>query len=191
MIVLSMDRYWFLTWTTYATWLPGDSRGSVTTVSDGTGPRIRHNQPGTPYDPDMPGLRHSAADHLKGAPVYLQLAHAEVLITQFQETCRFRGWELLAAAVMRNHCHVVLGVPGDPEPDALLRDLKSYGSRALNRKWPKPVSGTWWTESGSKRKLPNRPAIAATVHYVTKRQEFPLLVWPGDNILGERGALAP
>src|SRR5947209_816005 len=25
----AMDRYWFLTWTTYGTWLPGDARGFV------------------------------------------------------------------------------------------------------------------------------------------------------------------
>ncbi len=26
---LTMDRYWFLTWTTYGPWLPGDRRGFV------------------------------------------------------------------------------------------------------------------------------------------------------------------
>ena len=33
-------------------------------------------------------------------------------MTQFSETARFRGWDLHAAAIMRNHVHVVLGVLG-------------------------------------------------------------------------------
>ena len=32
-----MDRYWLLTWTTYGTWLPGDRRGFVSNVLDGSG----------------------------------------------------------------------------------------------------------------------------------------------------------
>jgi len=37
-----MERHWFLTWTTYGTWLPGDDRGFVCNVSspDGMGQRL-------------------------------------------------------------------------------------------------------------------------------------------------------
>ena len=55
-----MDRYWLITWTTYATWLPGDPRGSVTSVRDGRGPRREQDLPGIPYDGAMPGLRSAA-----------------------------------------------------------------------------------------------------------------------------------
>ena len=34
-----MDRYWLLTWHTYGTWLPGDRRGFVGRVREGSGPR--------------------------------------------------------------------------------------------------------------------------------------------------------
>jgi hypothetical protein len=54
---------------------------------------------------------------------------------------------------MNNHFHIVAGVLGDPDPHDLMRDFKSYASRRLNRNWAKPESGTWWTESGSVRKL--------------------------------------
>jgi REP element-mobilizing transposase RayT len=77
---------------------------------------------------------------------------------------------------MRNHVHLVVGVPGDPEPADLLRDFKSYGSRALSRRWGKPANGTWWTESGSKRKLPNEPAVGAAIRYV-REQPHPLVIW--------------
>ncbi len=52
-----MDRYWLLTWTTYATWLPGDPRGFVSNIADEAGKGIRHNVPGTSCDADMPAMR--------------------------------------------------------------------------------------------------------------------------------------
>ncbi|MBU6293193.1 MAG: hypothetical protein KJS91_00805, partial [Planctomycetes bacterium] len=68
----------------------------------------------------------------------------------------------------------------------LLKDFKSYASRALNKQFEKPESGTWWTEGGSRRKLPDEAAVAAAIRYVLD-QEHPLVVWPH----GERGASAP
>ena len=98
------------------------------------------------------------------------------LLAQFQETAKHRDWQLLAVAIMANHFHIVVGDPGDPEPEKLLGDFKSYGSRALNRRWEKPVSGTWWTESGSKRKKQGAAAIRDAVLYV-RDQSHALVVW--------------
>ena len=83
---------------------------------------------------------------------------------------------MLAVAIMSNHCHIVVGVPGDPEPSKILGDFKSYGSRHLNRHWARPMSRTWWTESGSKRKLPNEEAVLAAIKYVME-QAYPLVIW--------------
>ena len=145
----------------------------------------------------MPALESAVRGKLKCPPIRLTRQQAEVLFAQFQETAGFRQWQLLAVAVMDSHCHVVLGVPGDPDPSKLLGDLKSYGSRSLNRRWTKPPSDTWWTESGSKRKLPDERAVLQAVKYVTE-QEYPLVIWtapfpelnlPGGQIdlSGERG----
>ena len=175
-----MDRFWLLTWTTYGTWLPGDPRGFVSPVVDQHGREVIHNVPGTPYDADAPHLEAWARSRLKSPPIYLSSEQASLLLQQFHETAAFRGWQLLAAAVMSNHVHLVVGVPGDPAPETLLRDFKSYGSRALNRKWSKPASGTWWTESGSKRKLKGQAAVIAAVRYV-KNQRSPLAVWHADG----------
>ena len=180
-----MDRYWLLTWTTYGTWLPGDDRGFVSNVRDGEGPEVRHHTSGTQQDAKRRGLQLAAMSTMKGPPVYLSAQHATALLGQFQETARYRGWELDAAAIMANHVHLVVGVPGDPGPESLLRDLKSYASRRLNQQFDRPVGGTWWTESGSRRKLPDERAILAAVAYVTD-QAYPLAVWRG-----ERGASAP
>ena len=187
--MVECDRYWFLTWTMYGNWLPGDARGFVSNVRDGEGPEVRHNKPGTEYDSNLPGLQRAARAKVVGAPVRIAVAQAEALFEQFQETESFRGWRLFAVGIMANHCHLVVGVPGDPDPENLLRDFKSYGSRKLNTHWPRPASGTWWTESGSKRKLPTHESVLAAIRYVLD-QEFPLLIWttavPELNLPGGR-----
>jgi REP element-mobilizing transposase RayT len=181
---MGMDRYWLLTCTTYGTWLPGDERGFVSNVQAGPDRRVRHNQFQTEFDRDHHLLRHSAKQNMKGDPVFLMAAQAQVVLKQFQETARHRRWLLAAAAIMRNHFHAVVGVEGDPDPETLLRDLKSYASRALNKRWTRPVNGTWWTESGSRRKLGDMLAVTSGVQYV-KEQEFPLAMLIADEFSGE------
>jgi len=181
---VEFDRYWFLTWTTYGTWLPGDPRGNVTTVKDRPGPRHRNNTPGTPVDGDMPGLRGWAAAHLKCPPVRLTVVQAKEIMSQFHETVCHRGWRLAAGAIMRTHIHVEVGVPGDPNPEDLLRDFKAYASRRLNKLWNRPAGDTWWTESGSKRKLKDEEAILTTARYI-RDQEFPLVIWVHSDFADE------
>ena len=188
-----MSRSWLLTSTFYGNWLPGDPRGFVSRVRDRRPEdedcvvRIEHDVPGTPYDEDLPGLWQAALQQMKGPRILVTGEQAEVLLTQFQETAAYRGWNLLAVAVMANHIHIVVTVTGDPDPSDLLRDFKSYGSRVLNRRWGHRLNGTWWTESGSKRKLPDEAALADAVGYVA-RQKNPLVIWiapigqPGERV---------
>lgn len=176
-------RYWLLTNTTYGTWLPGSRRGSVTAVRDrrpgeSVGPhRQRHNQPGEAWEPPIAGLERAAQSKLKGPPVFLTGAQAAVLLGQFQETATYRGWKLLAVAIMANHFHGVVAVADDPDPRKMLADFKAYGTRALNREFELPRSGKWWTAGGSKRKLPDRRAVTSAINYVLNKQPNPLAIW--------------
>jgi REP element-mobilizing transposase RayT len=184
-----MARSWLLTSTTYGTWLPGDRRGFVGTVRDyrdgdeasKTGKRTRHNTYGTELDREMDGLRRASEQLLKTAPIWLSLEQAVVAAGQFRETARYRGWQLHALAVMANHFHIVVTAPEQTPSTYLLRDFKGYAARALNKTWEKPASGTWWTESGSRRPLPDERAVASATRYI--REQFqPLVVWvAGEN----------
>jgi REP element-mobilizing transposase RayT len=176
-------RTWLLTSTTYGTWLPGDPRGSVTSVRDvrpgeaGREVRFEHDLPGEPWEDAVPGLQRAAMEAMAGPPIYLDLAQAEALLAQFQETARHREWTLLAVAVMANHVHLVVEVPGDPNPGKVLGDFKAYGSRTLSGRFGRPPADTWWTAEGSKRKLKDERAVADAVHYVLYKQPHPLVVW--------------
>ena len=101
-----------------------------------------------PYDEGRADLRRIAENKLAGDPVRLNRDQAEVVRHQFEETASYRGWQLLAGAIMANHVHLVVGVAGDPDPSALLRDFKSYSSRALNLRDRVSVKPRWWTEQG-------------------------------------------
>jgi REP element-mobilizing transposase RayT len=105
------------------------------------------------------------------------LEHAELVLAQFRETADHRGWTLHAVAIMKNHFHLTVEVPGDPSPKKLLADLKAWASRRLNERYGEPPSETWWTSKGSKRKLADESHRANAVNYVLYKQYRPLVVW--------------
>lgn len=180
---------WLLTSTFYGQWLPGDPRGSVTNVRDRrpedpeASVRIEHARPGDDYEGAMPGLERAAAQQLKGPPVRVDLAQAEQLLGQFQETAQYRGWELQAVSIMYNHIHLVVMAPPEVDKPQLLRDFKSYGVRRLNQRFGRTPSGTWWSDSGSCRPVRHSPSA---IFYVCHRQPEPLVVWSS-----ERGRIPP
>jgi REP element-mobilizing transposase RayT len=174
-----MDRYWFFTWRTYGTWLPGED-GFVGYYHAPEGRRLIDNRPGGPLTGPIPELERFARGTMAGEAVVLDRSLAEVLVRQFHETAGFRGWEIDAAAVLASHVHLVFGVPGDPDPSALLRDWKSYASRALNRSGLKPVGPRWWADQGSKRRIKDEECRLAAIRYVRDQPE-PLLVWLSED----------
>ena len=172
-----MDRFWLLTWTTYGSWLPGDARGFVSEVRDAEGNTVLHNEPGTPCDADLPSLERYAASRMTEAGVLLNRAQAEAVAEQLRETAGHRGWRLLALAVMANHIHVLVGVPGDPDPEKLLGDFKAWCTRRLNEQQaeagiPEPERRSkWWAERGSIRWVFRESDLAAAIEYVLNQQD--------------------
>jgi hypothetical protein len=188
--------YWFFTWRTYASWLPGQE-GFVGHYRDGAGRRVIDHTYGRPATSAIPALEHFARQALRAAPVILTTAHARAVADQMHAHARFRGRPLDAMAVLTTHVHLVFGTVDEPDPDRMLADWKAYASRALNR-LPKepgapatgcesPATGCqaraagsdcppWWAEKGSARRLFDRPARARAIRYV-RDQENPLIVW--------------
>src|SRR5687768_11569290 len=97
-------RSWLLTNTFYGTWLPGDRRGSVTSVRDLRpddllhDSRFEHDVPGTPWEEEIPGLRRAAGEQMKGPSIYFDQEKADVLLAQFRETADYRTHVLRAVS---------------------------------------------------------------------------------------------
>ncbi len=182
-----MDRYWLYTWRTYGTWIPGEDGfvGYHHRPSDGQ--RVTDNVPGEPPTAAIPPLERYSRQAMRGDAVLLNRTQAESLLAQFHETAACRNWRIDAVAVLVNHIHIVFGVTGDPDPSDMLRDWKSYGSRALNRVGPRRQAGRWWADRGSKRPIKTDERRLAAIKYV-RDQEAPLLVWlstEARQLLGE------
>jgi REP element-mobilizing transposase RayT len=161
-----------ITWTCYATWLPGDERGHVSNVilPDG-GHRPKQNVPGAPIEPGDAFTRDRARSLQKGETVWLTPAQALCAATALVNAVRERGWRILRAALMANHIHVVITDCPDDGP-AVRRVLKGVSQAALSRAQGRPQR--WWTAGGSDRYKHGAAAVEAAVQYVAD-QEYKLV----------------
>jgi REP element-mobilizing transposase RayT len=159
---------YFITFTTYSTWLHGRAPGSVDRA---------HNQVGTPVlTPDQE--RELSAKERMGEPHYLLDADRRAVVLQtLREVAAHRGWTLWAVHVRSNHVHVVVTAPARPEK--VMADLKSYASRRLKERLAEEAERTRWTQHGSMLYLWTEEALAEKVQYVVSGQGEPMAVYDG------------
>jgi len=143
---------YFLTWTTYGTWLPGDDRGWVERGAPGV-------QPGDPERLEE-AARHMSEDAVYLTPEQRQLVHHTIV-----EHCTIRGWQLHAVSVRTNHVHVV--VTADEHPDQVMEQLRAWCTRRLNEHaGPSAKRKRWWTKGGSTIWINDEQHFHTVVHYV-------------------------
>jgi len=106
---------YFLTWSTYGTWLPGDERGWI---------EFRRGW----QLPD--GVRKLEAEaRMSEDACRLDGEQRAVVERQVAETCKARGWELHAVNCRSNHAHVV--VSAVQAPKVVRNQLKAWCTRRL------------------------------------------------------------
>ena len=149
---------YFITWTTYGTWLPGDPRSSV----------VEENRPGTPLSPPKPNLRKSSLDQLKHKPVRLESKSRQIVQDTIEEHCRHRSWSLHSLAIRPNHVHVV--VSAQVPPEEVMTQLKSWCTRRLREAGRVGDDARVWTKHGSTRYLDSSESADAAIRYVRDGQ---------------------
>ena len=90
---------YFLTWTTYGTWLPGDDRGWN-----------RKDEP--EVQPPNPFLVEIAASRMKETEFRLSTSDRDTVEATIRKHCEIREWPLHAVNVRTNHVHVVVTARG-------------------------------------------------------------------------------
>jgi REP element-mobilizing transposase RayT len=143
----------FLTWTAYGSWLPGDARGWV----DDRGAIREPNE----------RLARSARRLLQNPVVVLDGSCRRLVEQVIREHCGFRNWTVHAVNCRTTHVHVV--VSAEQSPEAVLRSLKGRCSRKLSE--AKGVTERWWTKGGSVRRLFDTRALETVVVYVVECQD--------------------
>jgi REP element-mobilizing transposase RayT len=146
---------YFLTWTTYGTWLPGDERGWV-------------ERRGGWREPDLM-LELDAAGRMTETACLLDADARRTVEEQIAETCAWRGWTLLAVNCRSNHVHAVVSAP-ESTPDKVRSDLKAWSARRLKERHG--ASRTqWWSDRGSVRSLFDDAALEGAILYTREGQD--------------------
>lgn len=151
---------YFLTWTTYGTWLHGDERLSVDR---------RRNQRGTPRIAPSEALRSMRRELIRHDPVVLDDTERQIVHRAVKACADRRGWRILALNVRTNHVHCVIHAAGK-EPDRVLGDLKAWPTRYLRKSGLCSDTMKVWTRGGSTRWVHDDKSLAAAFEYVLHQQ---------------------
>ncbi len=143
-----------ITWTTYGTWLPGDSRGW----------RAKHkgNQP-----PDAK-LEAEAHEKMKFDPVYLSPKDRTTIELACREHCAHRGWKLHAVTARSNHVHVV--VVADVRPQTIRDQLKANCTARLRQQEKPLIRERTWTKGGDCEILFDAQSLQNAIVYTFEGQ---------------------
>ncbi len=150
---------YFLTFTTYGTWLHGRDPGSVDR---------EHNRPGTPWLASDPELAAANRVFLRQEPYLLDEPRRVIVLRTIHEVATHRNWKLWAAHVRSNHVHVV--ITAMVKPEKVMADLKAWASRRLREAFGESADRDRWTQHGSTRWLNDEESLAAAIDYVVCQQ---------------------
>lgn len=146
---------YFITWTTYGTWLPGDSRGW----------RNRERGP----QPPEPLLEAWSKRHMRGEAVLLRPKDRETVEQTCREHAKYRGWKLHVVNARTNHVHVVIAA--DAPPQKVRDQLKANCTRALREQNDPLDCLKTWTKGGDCAVLYSDDELESAVLYVVEGQE--------------------
>jgi REP element-mobilizing transposase RayT len=150
---------YLITFSTHASHLHGDPRGSVDR---------QHNQRGRPFERTSPELM--ATERRLSAPVTLSLDQRCSIEATIRSVCEFRGWALIAVSARTQHVHVAVAAPKH-DADAVATTLKAWTTRRLREQGLWPEAALLWTRGESKRNLWTLASVAHARWYVNERQE--------------------
>ncbi len=145
----------FITWTTYGTWLPGDDRG------------WRRRGDGERKPPNQPFMEMARAD-MKETPFFLSPADRVVVENTIARHCDIRSWILHTVRARSNHVHVVVTAP-DYDPETVRDQFKAWCTRHLHAS----NSGRkrFWTEGASCRCINRVEDLESAIVYVKDAQD--------------------
>ncbi len=122
----------FLTWTTYGTWLPGDERG------------WHHHNKGEQLANSR--LKQWCSNQMRTGEVVLALFDRVIVEDACRAHCVYRNWHLHAVNARSNHVHAI--VTADTTGKKLLNELKANCTGRLRQHSPSRFEGRVWTRGG-------------------------------------------
>ncbi len=170
---------YFISFTTYGTWLHGRSPGSVDRW---------HNVPGAEFLPADENLEAARRRTLRQEPYSLDASRRAVVLKTIREVAAYRGWKLWVAHVRTNHVHIVVTAPVKPEK--VMSDFKAWASRRLREAFGEDAGRDRWTQHGSTRWINNEESLTSAIVYVVEEQGEKMSCYDGRDDANEPEALA-
>ncbi|EGF29007.1 hypothetical protein RBWH47_02522 [Rhodopirellula baltica WH47] len=152
----------FLTWTCYGTWMPGDDRGWTKWHCGDQVPQ--------------PRLADWCRGQMVDSAVLLLPEQRTMIESVVREHCEKRCWYLHAVNCRTNHCHVVVTAP-NYDGEQVRDQLKSWGKRRMKEREcqlgvaEECVRDRWWTRKGSVRYLFDEDSLSAATTYASEAQD--------------------
>ena len=151
----------FITWTCYGTWIPGDGRGWTKWQKGDHVPQ--------------PLLADWCRERMTDTPVLLNEQQRWIINGVVEEHCQIRTWHLHAVNCRSNHCHVVASA-FDYDGEQVRDQFKSWGKRRLKEHQHRiasvePERELWWTRKGSVRYIFEDESLEAAIKYVLEAQD--------------------
>jgi hypothetical protein len=165
-----MALAYFITFSTYGTWLHGTSKGL------GSVDR-KHNHYGAPFVEPNTERETNERDALTQPSYTMDAAQRQVVCDAIVALCQERGWDLSALHVRGNHVHAVVAV--DRDPGRVMSDMKARASRALTNAGFDDATRKRWTRHGSTLHLFDDVSVADKIDYTLNRQGTPMASYDG------------
>ena len=142
---------YFLTWTTYGAWLPGDERGWQ-----------RRNE--IEIQPPDKLFKEMAVADMVESPFLASKTDRDNIRQTVERHCQIRQWDLHKLNVRSNHIHVVVTAP-DYEPNTVRDQLKAWCTRNLKKLHP--GRKRFWTEGASCRWINHEDDLESAILYIS------------------------
>ncbi len=156
----------FITWTTYGSWLPGDSRGWMKWKKGEQKPQ--------------PLLEDWCRGRMKEKSVLLCSEQRDAVEKVIREHALVRGWELHAVSARSNHVHVAVTVVPETGNQAyriadgvkrVRAQFKANATRVL-RQGENPIQNEKvWTKGGDIQIIDKDEDVEQIVIYITEAQD--------------------
>ena len=146
---------YFITWTSYGTWLHGDERGWH---EWGKGERSGPNHE----------LQKTAKSKMIEDEFIMSASDRSIVEDTIRKHCEIRQWTLHKANARTNHVHVVVTSP-NYAPETVRDQLKSWCTR--NLKPHHPGREHFWTEGASLRYINHEEDLEVAIEYAGDAQD--------------------
>ena len=146
---------YFITWTTYGTWLPGDSRGWRKTKAG--------------EQPPQPLLEDWCRDRMTEESVMLNGDQRKKVEDVCHRHAEIRGWMLHALSVRSNHVH--LAVTADADPKKVRDQFKANATRVLRLPSATLDKKKIWTKGGDIEIVDGEDSLEQVAQYITEAQD--------------------